>query len=119
MLHAGEQLWKGIVVRTFGGAEDDLVGVVQAEGDGVAILEFTTFDSFAIDEEAAALAAIFEIETISFDHHRGAIAGNAAVGELQVVAGFDAAADHKRRLGDAGVAARAVGGDDFEHCFTG
>src|SRR2546430_4547786 len=56
LLHEVEQFWKGIVVRTFGGAEDDLVGVVEAEGDGVAILEFTTFDFFAIDEEAAALA---------------------------------------------------------------
>ena len=112
-------MWKGIFVRTFGGAEDDLVGVVKAEGDGVAILEFATFDFFAVDEEAAALAAILEIETIGFDHDGGAVAGNAAVGELQVVAGFDAAADHKGRLGDAGVAACAVGGDDFENCFTG
>jgi len=36
-----------------------------------------------------------------------------------VVAGFGASADHKGRLRDAGVAARAVRGDDFENGFTG
>src|SRR5216683_204601 len=110
---------EGIVVRTFGGAKDDLVGVVEAEGDGVAVLEFTAINFFAVDKEAAALAAIFDIETIGFNDHGGAVAGDAAVGELQVVAGLGAAANHKRSLGDAGEAARAVRGDDFENCFTG
>ena len=36
-----------------------------------------------------------------------------------MIAGFGAAADHKRRLGDARIAARAVRGDDFKNRFTG
>ena len=119
MFHAGEEERKGIFVRALGGAEDDLVGIIEAEGDGVAILEFTAFDFFAVDEQAATLAAILDIETIGFDHHGGTVAGNAAVGELQVIAGFGAPADHKRGLGHAGVAPRAVRRDDFKNRFTG
>src|SRR2546430_1133674 len=68
MFHAGEEERKGIFVRALGGAEDDLVGIIEAEGDGVAILEFTAFDFFAVDEQAATLAAILDIETIGFDN---------------------------------------------------
>src|SRR5713101_1529008 len=99
---------KGIGVRTLGRAEDDLVRVLEAEGDGVAILQLAAIDFFPVDEEAAALAAIPDVEAIGLDDHGGAVARDAAVGELQVVAGFGASADHKRRLRDAGVAARAV-----------
>src|SRR6266849_4027067 len=38
MLHPSEQLGKGIPLRALGGAEDDLVRVVESEGDRVAIL---------------------------------------------------------------------------------
>src|SRR6202171_3566805 len=119
VLDASEEQRNRIIIGALGGAEDDLVRVVEAEGDGVAVLEFAAIDFFAVDEEAAALAAILDIVAIGFDDHGGAVAGDAAVRELQVVAGFGAAAEHKRRLSDAGVTARAVRGDDFENCFTG
>ena len=119
VLHPREQLGKGITVRTLGGTKDYFIRVVETEGDGVAILKLAAIDFFSIDEEAAALAAILDIEAIGFDDHGRAVAGDAAVGELQVVAGLHAAADHKRRLRDTGVASRAVRRDDFENGFTG
>jgi len=98
-----------------GGAVDDFVGVVDAEGDDVAILQLAAFHLFAVDEQAAALAAILDVKFVGFDHYRGAIAGNTAVGKLQVVTGFRAAADEKRRLGHADEAPRAVWRNDLQH----
>src|SRR5258708_32351332 len=84
---------KGIGVRTLGRAEDDLVRVLEAEGDGVAILQLAAIDFFPVDEEAAALAAILDVEAIGLDDHGGAVARDAAGGELRVVVGFGSAAD--------------------------
>src|SRR6266436_347240 len=53
VLHAREELRKRIGVRTLAGAEDDLVRVLEAEGDRVAVLQFAAFDFFAVDEQAA------------------------------------------------------------------
>jgi len=89
VLHPCEQLGKRITVRTLGGPEDYFVGVVETEGDRVAILKLAAIDFFSVDEEAAALAAIFDIEAIGFDDHGRAVAGDAAVGELQMVAGLN------------------------------
>jgi len=117
VLHAREQLRKRIVVRAAGRAEQDFVGILQPEGDGVAVLKFAAFNFFAVDEETAALSAILDVEAIGFDDHRGAIPGDTPVGKLQMVSGFSAAPDHERSLRDADVAARAVRGDDFENRF--
>ena len=84
----------------------------------VAVLKLAAFDFFAVDEKTAALAAILDVEAIGFDDDGGAVAGDAAVGELQVVTSLGASADHEGCLRDAGIAARAVGGDDFENGFA-
>src|SRR5947207_8403289 len=77
VLHPREQLGKGITVRTLGGTKDYFIRVVETEGDGVAILKLAAIDFFSIDEEAAALAAILDIEAIGFDDHGRAVAGDA------------------------------------------
>src|SRR5438046_1430370 len=79
VLHPREQLGKGITVCTLGGTEDYFVRVVETERDGVAILKLAAIDFFSIDEEAAALAAILDIEAIGLDQHGRAVAGAAAV----------------------------------------
>src|SRR5258706_236731 len=94
VLHAREELRKRIGVRTLAGAEDDLVRVLEAEGDRVAVLQFAAFDFFAVDEQAAALAAILDVEAVRFDDHGGAVAGDAAVGELQMISRLCAPAHH-------------------------
>ena len=80
VLDASEQIWQGRFIGTGIRAEDDFVGIVEAEADGIAILEFAAFDFFAVDEKAAALAAILDVETIGFDDDGGAVAGDAPVG---------------------------------------
>src|ERR1700736_4888664 len=87
VLDAGEQVGQGIVGGAGGGAVKDFVGVVEAEGNEVAILEFPAFDFFVIDEEAATLAAILDVVLVGLYDDRGAIAGDAAVRELEMIAG--------------------------------
>ena len=83
--------------------------------DGVPVLELAALHFFAVDEKTAALPAILEVKAVRFDDDGGAIARDAAVGELQVVAGFRAPADQERQLRDAHVAPPAVRRDDFKN----
>ncbi len=99
---------QGIGAGVGGGAIDDFVGVVEAEGNGVAVLQLAALGLFAIDEQSAALAAILNVELAGFGDDGGAIPRDAAVGELQVIAGFRAAADQEGHLRHTDVAARAV-----------
>src|SRR6202158_6422516 len=80
VLDASEEQRNRIIIGALGGAEDDLVRVVEAEGDGVAVLEFAAIDFFAVDEEAAALAAILDIVAIGFDDMVAHVWGDAAGG---------------------------------------
>src|SRR5882762_8645815 len=101
VLHAGQKVRNGLLGGISCGAVDDLVGVFHAEADEVAVLQLTAFYLLAVDEEAAALAAIFNIVLVRLDHDGRAGARNAAVGQLQVVAGFRAAPDQEGGLRDA------------------
>ncbi len=118
VLHACEEVRKGFVGGAGGRTENDFVGILEAEADNVAVLELAAFHFFAVDEKAAALAAVLDVEAIAFDDDGGAIARDAAVGKLEMVAGFGAAADHKRSLRDAGVPPLAVWRDNFKDRFA-
>ena len=117
VLDAGEEMRKGIGAGGSGGAINDFVGIVEAERDGITVLQFAAFGFFSIDEQAAALATIFNVELARFGDDGGAVAGDATVGELKMVAGFGAASDQEGHLGDAHVAARAIGRNYLENCF--
>src|SRR5205814_444110 len=108
-------MWDGGFFRAAGEPEKDFVGILEAESDDVAVLQFAAFHFFAVDVKPAALAAILDVKTVGFDDDGGAIARNAAVGKLQVVAGFGSPADQERSLRHSNVAARAIRGDDFEN----
>src|ERR1700676_2070475 len=101
-------MWDRVAYCGGRGTVNDFVGIINAEVNHVAILQLAAFHLFAIYKEASALAAIFDVILVGLDDDRGAVARNAAVGELQVVAGFGAAANEKRRLGHAHKSARAV-----------
>ncbi len=119
VFNAREQLRNGILACAAGGAKQDLVGVIEPEGDRIAVLELAAFHFFAVDEKAATLAAILDVKAIGLDDDGRTVTRDAAIGELQVVASLRAAADQKRSLRDAHVAARAVWRDDFENHFAG
>jgi hypothetical protein len=106
--HASQQVGDGVFAGGSGGAVDNLVRIVDAEGDDVAVLQLAAFHLFAVYEEPAALAAIFDVMLVGLNYDRGASARNTAVGKLQVVPGFGAAADEKRRLRHAHEAVRPV-----------
>src|SRR5260370_4973522 len=98
VLHAREQLGKRIAVSALDGAEDDLVRVVETEGNRVAILQFAAIDFLPVHEEAATLAAILDIEAIGLDDRSGAAAGDAAIGWLEAAPRSRAPPEHERRL---------------------
>src|SRR6184192_3672325 len=104
----------GGFVRAAGEPEKDFVGVLEAEGDDIAVLQLAALHFFAVDVKPAALAAILDVKTVGFDDDGGAIAGNAAVGKLQVVAGFRAPADQEMRLRHSNVAACAETGNHLQ-----
>src|SRR5689334_17044914 len=110
-----EQMRDGCLVRAAGEAEENFVGILQAKGDDVAILQLTALHFFAIDEQPAALPAILNVKAVGFDDDGRAIARNAPVGKLQMVASLRAPPNQKRRLRHADIAPRAVRRDDFEN----
>ena len=67
VLDARQQLRNRIFACAAGGAKQDLVRVVEPEGDGVAVLELAAFHFFAVDKKAATLAAILDVEAIGLD----------------------------------------------------
>jgi hypothetical protein len=115
VLDARKEIGNGFLAAGGARAVHDFVGVFETEADGVAVVEGTAFDFFAVDKKAAALATVFEVDVAGFGDQSGAIAGDAAVGKLKVIAGFGAAADEKRSLRDADIAASAVRRNDFEN----
>ena len=70
VLHTRKQVWNRLITDGCGGAIDNLVGVFHSEGDDVAVLQLAAFDLLAIHEEAAALAAIFDVMFVGLHHHR-------------------------------------------------
>ena len=63
----------------------------------------------AIDEQAAALAAILDVVLSGFGDNRSAITRDAAVGKLQMIAGFGAPSDKEGHLCDANISPCAIG----------
>src|SRR5277367_4744740 len=97
---------KGIGAGVCGGAVNDFVGIIEAERDGITVLQFTAFHLFAVDEQTPALTAIFDVKLARFGDDSSAVARDAAIGKLQMVAGFGAAPDQKRHLCHAYVTPR-------------
>src|SRR5579863_1787002 len=108
---------QGIGARVGGRAIDDFVGIIESEGDRVAILQFAALCFLAIHEEAAALSAILDVVLVALHHDRGAIARYAAIRQLKVIAGLRSAADKERHLRYAHVTPRAIGRYNLEDCF--
>ncbi len=115
VFHAGQEVGNGLLGRMGCGAVDDFVGVLDAEADDVAILQLAAFHFLAVDEKAAALAAIFNVVLVGLDDDCRAGARNSAVRELQMVAGFRAAPDQEGRLRHARKAACAVRRNYFQY----
>jgi hypothetical protein len=118
VLDAGEEIGKGLLAAGGARSKEELVGIFETKGDGIAVIQKAAFDFFAVDEQPAPLAAVFDVKAARLSDQCRAIARNAAVGELQMISGFDAAADEERGLRDAHVAASAVRRDDFKNCST-
>src|SRR3981081_4028273 len=106
-----------LVADACSSAENYFVGILQAEGNYVSVLEFAAFDFFTVYKKAATLATIFQVETICFGDDSGAVSGDTAVGKLQVIAGFRAAPYAERCLRDSGESPSAVRRDNFKSGF--
>ncbi len=79
-----------------GGArfENEFVGIRHAEADDVAIgKRRAIFGFLVVDENAALLAAIFQAKCFAVINDSDALAGDTAIGELEMISGFSAAAD--------------------------
>src|SRR5438477_1747214 len=96
------------------GAINNFVRIIQAKSDGVAVLQLTSFNFLAIDEQAAALAAILDVVLSGFGDNRSAITRDAAVGKLQMIAGFGAPSDKEGHLCDANISPCAIGRNDLQ-----
>ena len=118
MFDACQQVGNRFFAGVGGIAKNYFVGIFQAEGNYVTVLEFAAFYFFPIYEEAAPLAAIFQIKAIGFGDDGGAISRNAPVGKLQMIAGLRAAPDMKRSLGNAREPSRAVRRHNFQNRFS-
>src|SRR5580700_4106746 len=108
VLDARKQIGQRLLAGSGARAEDHFVGIFETEGNGIAVIQEAALDFFAVDKKTAALAAIFDVQAARFDNQRRAIARDAAIRKLKMIAGFCASADQKWGLRDAHVAASAV-----------
>jgi len=88
VVNARKQLGNRFLGGARGGTEYQLVGIFQPEGDRVAVIQHPAFHFFAVHEHPAPLPAIFEVIAVRFHHNRSAIPRDAAVCQLQMIAGF-------------------------------
>jgi hypothetical protein len=109
-----EEIGKRIFAARGAGSEEDFIRVFEPESDGVAVIQRAALDFLAVDEESSALAAVFKVEVAGFEYDGGAIARDAPVGELQMIARFRTAANQERGLRDPHVTASAVRRHDLE-----
>ena len=113
--HAGEEVLNRDLPG--GGMENDLVGILQAERDYVAIMQGPLGDSLAVDKNAELIPAILQKILAALGKNRRAVARDAAVGNREMVSHF-AAANQKRRLGDGDRPAGVFRRNDIENGFA-
>src|ERR1700676_1314889 len=101
----------GICSRTV----DNFVGIIETKGNGIAVLQFTALYFLSVNEQSAALTAIFDIVLVRLGDDCRAVPGNTPIGELQVIAGFRATPDQEGHLRHADITPRAVWRDHLEH----
>jgi hypothetical protein len=99
------------------GSEDDFVGILDAKANDVAILQFAAIDLLSTHKDTAAVAAVFEIPQIALADKRGALTGDAAVGQLEMIPGL-AASNTEWRYAEENKPPRVVGGNDFKTRFV-
>ena len=97
-LDAGQDALNGLVGN--GKMENELVGIVDAEGDDVALPQYPLTDFFAVEEDPVAIASVFDAESAALVYNRGALAGDQRVGKLEVISDFTTAAHCENRFGD-------------------
>src|SRR5256885_5399139 len=117
VLHSGKQVWNGLITSRRRGTIDNFVGVFDSKSNRIAVLQLPAFDFLTVHKQAAALTAIFNVMFVGLHHDGGTVSRNATIGELQVIAGFGAAADQEWALRDAHKTTSAVWRNDLQHSF--
>jgi hypothetical protein len=97
--------------------KDDLVTVVDAEGDHVAVAQQVLLNLGAVHKHAVAIAAVLQPVAGAVGHNRRAAARDAPVVKLQNVVDLAAAPDVEGLKRQGNLLAGAVRGDDFQHGF--
>ncbi len=97
--------------------EDDLVTVVDAERDHVAVAQQVLQNFGAVHEDAGAIAPVLHPVAGALGHNRRAAAGDAPIVKLQSVVDLAAAPDVEGLRRQGNLLAGAVRGDDFEDGF--
>ena len=82
VLDTRQQARDRFFTRATGQAKENLVGVLQAESNHVAVQQFAALHLLAVDEEPAALAPILHVVTVRLHDNGRAISRDAAVGKL-------------------------------------
>jgi hypothetical protein len=77
-------------------AKNDFVRVLEAETDSVTISQDAMLYFVSVDENAGAVATVLKRSAITLQDNRGALAGDAAIDELEMISGLSPAADEKR-----------------------
>src|SRR4029077_11685656 len=95
------------------GAKNNLVRTVKTKSNDVAVFHGLFNDFLPIKEDAAALAAVFKVET-TVEEECSSAAGDTGGGKLKLISSSAAASDEERRLSDANRATRRIGSNNFQ-----
>ena len=94
--------------------ENQLVGVVEAERDGIAFFQSMPFDLLAVHENAVKIATVFQMVAALGGNNRAALAGNTRVGKLKIVVCAATAPDEEGRLVHNHQLSSTIGSDDVQ-----
>jgi hypothetical protein len=114
-LDAAENMLNRSVGR--GRPEDNFVGIINAETNDVAIIQYAAIDLLSAYVETSAVAPVFETPAVALGNNCGALTGDAAVGKPEMIPSL-AAPNTEGRFREANKPPRTVGRYDFESSFV-
>src|SRR5271157_660710 len=106
-------------ICAFSEAKDNLAAIFDAKINHVAGPQALSRHLFAVDKNSLAMAAVLQPVAAFLCNQGGAVARDAPVLKLQMIAGLAAAADQKWGLSYQNKLTRTAGDDDLQHGFIG
>jgi hypothetical protein len=73
-----------------GSSENNFIGIFEAKTNNVAVLQEAAISLLSADVDSTPVSPIFEMPGVILRNNRGTLAGDTAVGQLEMISGLAA-----------------------------